>query len=54
MARLTHPDFHPRDPFGAMRFRAVREAYEAIQRQGPHRTGRADALQITFSPPSPW
>ena len=49
MARLTHPDFHPRDPLAAARFRAVREAYEAVQRQGCGDGGNAGGLQIKFS-----
>jgi len=47
MARLTHPDFHPGDPIAATRFRAVREAYEAMQGQGAR--GGAGAAQVLFS-----
>ncbi len=46
MARLTHPDFHPGDPIAATRFRAVREAYEALQGQGVR--GGA-GVQVIFS-----
>jgi hypothetical protein len=48
-ARLTHPDFHPHDPIAATRFRAVRDAYEALSGEGARGQGGAGALQVIFS-----
>jgi hypothetical protein len=50
MARLTHPDLHPHDVIAAARFRAIREAYEALQRQGARGPGSAGGIQVIFSP----
>jgi hypothetical protein len=49
MARLTHPDFHPHDALAGARFRAVRQAYEVIQKQGGGKRGSAGALRVTFT-----
>jgi hypothetical protein len=50
MARLTHPDFHPYDVIAAARFRVVREAYDALQRQGARDAGSGGGIQVMFSP----
>ena len=49
MARLTHPDFNPADPTACDRFRAVREAYEAMQREQPAAGERGGGVQVTIS-----